>query len=429
MVAVIHASSSLRNALNYNEQKVKERVATCLAAVNYPKDVQDLTFNQKLVRLQNQADLNIKTKVNSVHISLNFDPSEKFSEDKLKEISETYLQKIGFANQPYLLYQHNDAGHPHVHIVTTNIKGDGTRIELHNLGKIQSEKARKEIEQTYGLIKAEDSKQRQAYQLKPVNVSKVQYGRSETKRAITNVLNAVINSYKYTSLPELNAVLQQYNVIADRGNEKSRIFENNGLVYRIVNEHGNKVGVPIKASDFYNNPGLKLLEAQFKENEASRQPHKARVKNAIDLLLLKNKNYSVQDLNKSLQREGIHTVVRKNDQGVLYGLTYVDNKTKCVFNGSDLGKPYSAKGIQERCVQNVHLRQDESQKHQQPSNHNGYQKSSSDKAQTPLKELISATKIGNAVEELLQPAQANSYVPHQLKKTKKKKRKKISNNQ
>ena len=171
MVAVIHASSSLRNALNYNEQKVKEQVATCLAAVNYPKDVQDLTFNQKLVRLQNQADLNIKTKVNSVHISLNFDPSEKLSEEKLKEISDTYLQKIGFSNQPYLLYQHNDAGHPHVHIVTTNIKADGTRIELHNLGKIQSEKARKEIENDYNLVKAENMKSK-PYELKSAYTSK-----------------------------------------------------------------------------------------------------------------------------------------------------------------------------------------------------------------------------------------------------------------
>lgn len=77
MVAVIHASSSLRNTLNYNERKVEEQVATCLAAVNYPKDVQDLTFYQKLNRLQNQAELNMKTKINSVHVSLNFDASEK----------------------------------------------------------------------------------------------------------------------------------------------------------------------------------------------------------------------------------------------------------------------------------------------------------------------------------------------------------------
>ncbi len=79
MVAVIHAGSSLRNTLNYNEQKVKEQVATCLAAVHYPKDMEDLNFYQKLNRLQNQAALNVRTRVNSVHISLNFDPSEKLS--------------------------------------------------------------------------------------------------------------------------------------------------------------------------------------------------------------------------------------------------------------------------------------------------------------------------------------------------------------
>ncbi len=245
--------------------------------------------------------------------SLNFDPSEKLSEEKLKEISETYLQKIGFANQPYLLYHHYDSGHPHVHIVTTNIKSDGRRIELHNLGKIRSENARKEIEQLYGLVKAEDSKQRQAYQLKPVNVQKVQYGRSETKRAITNVMDAGVNSYKYTSLPELNAVLQQYNVVADKGNENSRIFENKGMVYRIVDEKGNKVGVPIKASDFYNNPELKYLDAKFAVNEAARQPYKGRVKNAVDLSLLRNKNYSFQGLIKALEKDGINTFLRKPD--------------------------------------------------------------------------------------------------------------------
>lgn len=143
MVAVIHSSSSLSKALNYNEQKVKEHIATCLAAVNYPKDVEQLTFHQKLMRLQNQADLNIKTKVNSVHISLNFDPSEELLKERLKEIAGLYLEKIGFANQPYLIYQHHDAGHPHIHIITTNIKADGKRIELHNLGKIQSENAKK----------------------------------------------------------------------------------------------------------------------------------------------------------------------------------------------------------------------------------------------------------------------------------------------
>src|SRR5665213_912496 len=185
-----------------------------------------------------QAELNERTTVNCVHISLNFDPSEQFVDDKLKEIAAVYMQKIGFGEQPYLLYRHDDAGHPHMHIVTTNIKENGRRIELHNLGKIQSEKARKEIELAYGLLKPEDSKQRQAYELNPINVQKVQYGKSATKRAIANVLNKILKEYKFTSLPELNAVLQQYNIAADRGSSNSRIYQNHGLTYRILDANG-----------------------------------------------------------------------------------------------------------------------------------------------------------------------------------------------
>ena len=35
--------------------------------------------------------------------------------------------------------------------------------------------------------------------------------------------------------------------------------------------------------------------------------------------------------------------------GIIYGITYIDHHTKCVFNGSHLGKQYSANGIQQRC--------------------------------------------------------------------------------
>lgn len=434
MVAVIHTSSSLRNVLNYNEQKVKEQVATCLAAVHYPKDVEDLNYYQKLNRLQNQAALNVRAKVNSVHISLNFDPSEKLWEERLKEIADTYLQKIGFAGQPYLLYQHHDSGHPHVHIVTTNIKADGKRIELHNLGKNQSEKARKEIEISFGLVKADDSKQQQAYELKPVNVQKVQYGRSETKRAITKVLDAVLKNYKYTSLPELNAVLGQYNVIADRGSENSRVYQNNGLTYRILDNKGEKVGVPIKASDFYNKPTLKFLEEKFALNEVSRHHFKARVKNAIDLALLKKEHLSVQALIKALEKQGINTVLRQNAEGLIYGITYVDHLSKCVFNGSALGKQYSAKAIQERCG-NASISVQNLQEHSvlkpiglqpQVSTVAAETKASQNDLQRPL----SIPDVGKALDAVMQPEQVSDYLPHHLKKKrKKKKRQQQSSNQ
>jgi hypothetical protein len=75
MVAVIKTGHSIHRILNYNEQKVKEGVAECILAVNYPKDVEDLSFTNKLNRLQNQTALNEKVTRKSVHISLNFDTS------------------------------------------------------------------------------------------------------------------------------------------------------------------------------------------------------------------------------------------------------------------------------------------------------------------------------------------------------------------
>jgi hypothetical protein len=174
------------------------------------------------------------------------------------------MRQIGFGDQPYLVYQHHDAGHPHLHLVTTNIKADGKRIALHNLARNQSMKASKEIEKEFSLIKAEE-KLRLHYTLKPVDIQRALYGKAETKRAITNVLDHILPTYKYASLAELNAVLQQYNVIADRGGENSRIYQGKGLVYRIIDNNKQKVGVPVKASLFTASQHLKILNQSLKK--------------------------------------------------------------------------------------------------------------------------------------------------------------------
>src|SRR6187399_1372269 len=145
MVAVIKTTSSISNTLHYNENKLKLKVAELIHSSGFAKDTENLTFSDKIKHLQKLAQLNDRTRLNSVHISLNFDPSEKIPVEKLREIADTYMERIGFGNQPYLVYQHHDSGHPHLHIVTTNIQRDGRRIKMQNIGRNQSEKARREI--------------------------------------------------------------------------------------------------------------------------------------------------------------------------------------------------------------------------------------------------------------------------------------------
>lgn len=350
MVPQIKHPQSISRALNYNENKVDKEQATLLHAANFLKRGEEMNFHEKLERFQKLMALNDRAKTKVMHVSLNFHPddSPKLSKEFLQKISDEYMQKIGFSNQPYLVYQHHDAGHPHVHIVSTLIKEDGSRINTHNLGKDISEKARKELEQKYGLVSA-DKRELAIEKEKSlvVNALKVQYGKSETKRSITNVLDNVIDQYKYTSLQELNAVLKLYNVMADRGNENGRIYKTGGLTYRVLDEQGQKVGVPIKASDIYSKPTLKKLEEKFRENETKREVDKKPLRTMIDWEILR-KPRSLDELVKNLAKEKIAVVVRRNPEGRVYGLTYVDLNNKSVFNGSDLGKEYAAKRILER---------------------------------------------------------------------------------
>ncbi|WP_286971941.1 relaxase/mobilization nuclease domain-containing protein [Flavobacterium sp. UBA4854] len=408
MVAVIKTSSSIRGILNYNENKVEIGKAECISAVNYPLELEKLNFTSKLNRFLKLAELNTNAKRNSVHISLNFDPSENHSKEKLAEIADTYMEKLGFGRQPYLVYQHHDAGHPHCHIVTNNIQRNGKRIDLHLLGIRKSEPARKEIEEMFGLVKAEGRKQKEHFSLNPIDVGRVQYGKAESRKAINSVLNKVLFDYKYSSLPELNAVLNLYNVHADRGSEESRVFKNNGLLYKILDPNSKPIGVPIKASEFYSRPTLKFLEEKFRINETKKQYGKSHVKNALRQAFSDERMTSVERLSERLKEQGINTILRKSSEGKLYGITFIDFKTQSVVNGSSLGKEFSAKGIQKSCAMNILALERKYQK----SNSTASEKFQNLESQEYVKENLS--------DILLRGEKIDDYVSKQFKQKKKK---------
>lgn len=350
MVAIINPGQSLRRAFQYNENKVEASAAALLSRQNFPFGVESDRY-LRLKMLEKVAALRPDVKVNSVHISLNFSPNEQLPDEKMERIAMDYMERIGFGDQPYLVYRHNDAGHDHCHIVTTNVTMNADRISLHHLGILKSEPARKELERVYGLVKAEDHK-KDLLSIKPVDARKVIYGKIDTKRAIGNVLAEVLGNFKFTSLPELNAVLNLYNVHAERGKEGSRLFQFGGLQYHVLNADADPVGSPIKASLFPDRPTLKNLEKLFVKHDVARQPFKKRLQTIISFTLKSQCPKSLQELKELLNKDNIKVIPRLSKEGVIYGITYIDLKTKCVFNGSALGKQFSAKAI----LESIHLK-------------------------------------------------------------------------
>lgn len=343
MVARISSGKSIRGILVYNEDKVGKGEAKVVLASGFATEIESLNFHQRLFRFEQLTMLNARSKVNAMHISLNFHKEDKLDAGKMQQIASVYMEKIGMGEQPYIAYEHFDSAHPHLHIATVLIERDGKRINTEGIGRKLSEPARKELEVKYGLVKAE----RRRLSNEPF-LRAAEYGASPTKKQLNNITKAVMRDYAYTSFAEFKAVLAQFNVSVDRGFENSVMFEKKGLVYSITDSSGSLVGVPFKASAFYKGATMKELEKRFEKNAEKRSAFKQSLKDRIDQVSSMYSFARGETLIKELGREQVALVLRRNEAGLIYGLTFIDHKHRTVFNGSDLGKGYSAKSVTER---------------------------------------------------------------------------------
>ena len=351
MVARILSGYSMRGLLNYNETKVESGDARLIMANRFALEIEQLDPKAKLKRFERLTVLNGRAKRNALHIMLNFDRSDKLKHEKLTRIASMYMEGIGFGEQPFLVYSHHDASHPHLHIVTTNIREDGSRIDFHNLGKTLSEEVRTSIEKEFELTVAKGRGKMHEQGIESVRIKTAVYSKKPTKQSIYNVVTPVLRSYAFTTLAEFNAVLARFNVIADRGTEGSLMFRRMGLVYSVIDENGERIGVPIKASMLAGKPILTEIEKKFSRNKEKRKIFRAPLKKSIDEVFKRYQQLSRARFVKDLENKGIATVFRKNPEWLIYGITFIDHANRCVFNGSDLGKSYSAKMILERLSQ------------------------------------------------------------------------------
>jgi len=350
MVAKIVSGRSIRGILHYNENKVQSGDAFLLMASGFAGEVDQMGFWHKLVRFKHLTDLNARVKTNALHISLNFHVDDQPANEKMQQIAVEYMQGIGFAEQPFLVYVHRDSAHPHMHLITTNIRRDGSRIDLHDIGKNLSEPVRKALEIKYQLKKAQSEEKQVRAAL-----AKLEYGRQPTKRAITNLVTRVSQEYAYASFAEFKTVLLDFGVYADRGEADSEMFRRNGLQYFAMDALGRPKGVPIKASSIYCRPTIAHLEKRYAKNAAAKKAVKDQTREVLEGILANRDICSVQTFALSLEAAGITLVPRRSERGGLYGLTYIDHRHKTVFNGSDLGKAYTAQSVEKQLNSNGFL--------------------------------------------------------------------------
>jgi len=367
MFAKIRHNKKIKDTLYYHEKKQRQQLAECLAAVNFVKDLEHLTHKDILHHFSRLTSLHETIAHNGLHVSLSFHPTDKLSNEDMIDLAKQYMQEIKLGDQPYLVYRHYDTIHPHIHLVSTNIRHDGELLNLSKTDYYHSLQLTRTIEKERNLTLSGEWR-RQKHTIG--HAAKLKYGEMATMTAMNNVLEKVIPLYKCTCMDEQNAVLRLYNMEAYKGKEDSRLYQRHGLIYRVLREDGRPVGRYIKASLFDSKPTLRRLEHQFvlHQEDVRRQQYRQRVTTILEWNMAK-KNMDLPGLRKALEQERISMVWMERKIEHAQNIFYVDHETRAVFDGRQLGEHYDAAALRQRLVPTIAQEEKQVLEHRQRHHH------------------------------------------------------------
>jgi hypothetical protein len=341
------------DGLRYHLRKIQHDRAKLLYAGNMLKDAEHLTLKDKRFFFDLYQSLNRRVKKRALHIVISWPKADTLTDEQMRKITKDYMKKMVLEKQPYLVYRHRDALHDHVHILTTRIRHNGQRIDIGRTMKFRSLQVSRELEKQYGLYQAGRRMPDDEWaRLHPVQ--KLQYGVTPLKPTINALLDAVIPVYKYTSLAELNAILQPYKVKAIMGKDHTLTRKHNGLLY-IPTERWGGNETYIKASALRSKPTLKNLQQRFASNQGLREEYRQRLTAAIDWIFFKE-TPSMEAFRQALQKENISII---HDQDKIF---YIDRLAKTVWDGKTLGQKYTIEGLKQRCIPDETYKQQQQQR-------------------------------------------------------------------
>lgn len=343
MVAKISHGSNLYGALSYNQEKVDEGLGKVLGT-NLILEPADGVFSigASMTDFERMMPAHITTKNPAIHISLNPHPDDMLTDQQLSDIGREYMERLGYGNQPYIIFKHEDIDRQHIHIVGSRVQLNGRPVS-DKMEKRRSAAIVEDLERKYNLIPAKGQKQGEAWQLAPVDVSQ-----GNLKKQVANVIKPLSEMYRFQTLGEYRALLSLYNIGVEeiKGENKGKPYR--GLVYSALDGEGNRVGKPLKSFLFGKALGIEVLEKKFVKSKETIKMDGVTARARIVVSEALNNTRTENEFRAALQKKGIDLVLRRNDEGRIFGATFIDHNERAVLNGSRLGKEFSANVLNER---------------------------------------------------------------------------------
>ena len=336
MVAKISLGSSLYGAIVYNGEKINKEKGRVLDTNKIYNDGSgNIDIHRAFEDFKRWMPQHTRAEKTMMHISLNPHPDDRLSEMQYTQLAHEYMEKMGFAEMPYIIVKHEDIDRHHIHIVALRVRPDGSCISDKN-NFYRSKEITRELEKKYGLHTAERQKITPDMPIKKIDPS------GDIKRQVANTVKMVGMRYKFQTIGEYNAILGLYNIRCEQTDGRVNGREYHGLVYFATDDNGNTIASPFKASRLGKFASRTAIDGRMEraKDKIDIRPTKQAVSEAMA------ESSGKDDFIAKLKERNIDLILRYTDNGRIYGATFIDHNTRTVLNGSRLGKEFSANSLE-----------------------------------------------------------------------------------
>ena len=340
MVANIRSGSSPGGALRYNKEKVDKDEAEVLLwqKMLEPYDkCGRLDIDVCMESFMPYLEANRRTTNTVFHASLNPSPEDRLTDKQLRKIACEYMERMGYGEQPYIVFKHKDISREHLHIVSLRVDEQGRKLP-HDFEARRSMEILRDLERKYNLhpsIKGEE-------QADKVGLHRVDYREGNVKQQISSVVRSCLRNYRCSSYEEFRTLLEAFNVLVEErtGTINGRNYA--GIVYGAMTDDGYGISTPFKSSRIGRDVGYKALQKYYENSKIKLKEDGTldRLRQTVrDAMSPHNTRDEFWQL---LKTDNIDAVFRVNPVGRIYGVTFIDHNYGIVANGSVLGKEFSA---------------------------------------------------------------------------------------
>ena len=328
-------SKDLMKTLTYNFRKVDRDQADILLSEQLSADGR-LTAERVFREMTAYIPSGTRTKNVVFHASINPRPDEPLSDDRLRTIAREYLRRLGYGDQPFIVFKHRDIAREHIHLVSTRVRHDGSKIR-DTMEHVRSTRIMRSLEAKFGLMPSSPSRKKKDVSAQP---SAVDVDAGDIKRQVAAAVQYVLGRYAFQSVGEMNLLLTRFRVTAEevKTERKGRPFD--GIVYAATDADGHKICTPIKASEIGRQVSYAALRRHFEQSKGVVRERSVVIRRAIADVMQTSPDRA--EFIDRMRGHGIETVTRINAAGRLYGITFIDDANGIAVNGSRLGKGFAA---------------------------------------------------------------------------------------